>query len=538
MLPIPLPTSHYQISPLDDTLNRVAESLQLDSTRRLRVETSYKALSEWIEKDLSFFQNTLVDIYPQGSFRIDTTVKPYQQSEFDIDFVCHLDFLTGKLYEAIEVLNELERRLRDHDTYKGMIKRKNRCIRVVYADDFHIDILVGCQELMNNNERLLVPDRRLKDWTFSNPIGYGKWFDDRSIVPQQEWLTLKNSYNQRMLIEAAQKLNDPIPYALKPPLKRAVQILKRIRDVYFYDKPNLAASSIVLTTLAGYAYRKELSISEIIAGWAAYTLAQVQYTAGGKPIPFEVPNPANTQENFGDKWKDDPKLFEAFVGFVTDLRDAWQRAVDTNSLGVRDDLLQNLFGEERIKRILMEQRDWMDKAQKVNTLGGLIASPSLYTTPNVKLTPEPTPIKNQPHRFHGGSRFAAGKTRQRNTVGLYQMHFLEEAYGPTFRCRLENGKLVVEGWIQPHALCERYKVKIEYLPGIAPWVHIISPVIEPQPAIHMYSDKSLCLHFASDHTWTNRTRIAETTIPWIAEWIVCYEVWLLTNQWIGVEAPH
>ncbi|ADB40837.1 nucleotidyltransferase domain-containing protein [Spirosoma linguale] len=538
MLPTQLPTNHFQISPLDDTLNRVAESLQLDPTRRQRIETSYKAVSEWIEKDLTFFRSTLVDIYPQGSIRIDTTVKPYRQSEFDVDFVCHLDFLTGKLHDALEVLDELERRLREHDTYKGRIKRKNRCIRIVYADDFHLDILVGCQELTDNPERLLVPDRQLKDWTFSNPIGYGNWFEQQAWVPQQAWQLLKESYQQRMMVEAAQKLTDPVPYALKPPLKRAVQILKRLRDVYFYNNPDLAASSIVLTTLTGYAYQKQLSIADIIAGWADYTLSRVRYDERRQPIPFEVPNPANPRENFGDKWKSEPTIFKAFVNFVLYLRDTWARITSATNPATRDELLQGLFGYERIQRILTEQRDWTAKVQKLSTLSGLIAAPTLHTKPDVKLTPDPTPIKNQPHRFHGGPRFAAGKIRQRNTVGFYQMHFLEKAYGTTFRCRLENGKLVAEGWIQPHELCGPYKVKIEYLPGMAPWVYIINPVIEPHPAIHMYSDRSLCLHFADDHRWTDRTRIAETTVPWIAEWLVCYEVWLLTDTWIGAEAPH
>ncbi|GAB3702359.1 hypothetical protein GCM10027592_31690 [Spirosoma flavus] len=528
----------YQISQLDDTLNRIAESLQLDPTRRQRVETSYKAVSQWLESDLPFFKNVLIDIYPQGSMRIDTTVKPYQKSEFDLDFVCHLDFITGKLHEAIEVLDELERRLREHETYKTMVERMNRCIRLIYADDFYMDILVGCQEEEADSQRLIVPDRQLKDWTPSNPIGYANWFEQQAWVPQLEWKLLKDSYEQRMMLKAAQKLPDPVPYALKPPLKRAVQILKRIRDVYFYDKPDFATSSIVLTTLAGYAYQKQLSISDIIDSWAEYTLTRIRHNERGELIPFEVPNPANRDENFGDKWEKNPKLFSEFIKFVSDIQLAWRTIISTNDQYTRDERLQKLFGSKRIKHILAEQHEWSIKSHKVETLSGLITGTSLYTTPDVKLTTNPTSIQNQPHRFYGGQRYPAGKIRQRTSVSFYQIHFLNQAYGKTFRCRVENGKLIAEGWIQPHELCGRYKIRLEYVAGVAPWVYIISPTIKPNSSIHMHSDQSLCLHFPKDHNWTHRTRLAEITIPWIAEWIVCYEVWLLIGQWIGQEAPH
>jgi hypothetical protein len=66
--------------------------------------------------------------------------------------------------------------------------KKNRCIRIVYANLFYIDILPGFQESALDINRIVVPDRSLKDWTPSNPKGYAEWFGSiftlfRSINP-------------------------------------------------------------------------------------------------------------------------------------------------------------------------------------------------------------------------------------------------------------------------------------------------------------------------------------------------------------------
>lgn len=32
--------------------------------------------------------------------------------------------------------------------------------------------------------------------------------------------------------------------------------------------------------------------------------------------------------------------------------------------------------------------------------------------------------------------------------------------------------------------------------------------------------------------------IAETIVPWTALWLLYYELWLETDEWLGPEAPH
>jgi hypothetical protein len=78
---------------------------------------------------------------------------------------------------------------------------------------------------------------------------------------------------------------------------------------------------------------------------------------------------------------------------------------------------------------------------------------------------------------------------------------------------------------------------IRYKYGGVPIVSITSPLIEPSPVIHMYGDRSLCLYFPEDDRWKVSDDVHKKIVPWVAEWLVFYELYLLTGKWLGPEAP-
>lgn len=74
--------------------------------------------------------------------------------------------------------------------------------------------------------------------------------------------------------------------------------------------------------------------------------------------------------------------------------------------------------------------------------------------------------------------------------------------------------------------------------GNEPKSTILYPEINPSPKIHMYNDQSLCLHYPPDMKWNEKTDIYQYTIPWISEWIIFYEIYLVNgNIWEGKESP-
>src|ERR1700761_9481821 len=156
---------------IDDLLDRMAEELQLDDTRKARMRQHYEAIKDWIDSDEKFFKPYRYDVYPHGSARILTTVKPVGREEFDLDVVIHLK-TKWNTHTPKRIYEELKRRLEEHTIYKGMLEPKNRCIRLNYAGDFHMDILPGIQENEWEENRIMVPDRELGGWVSSNPRGY------------------------------------------------------------------------------------------------------------------------------------------------------------------------------------------------------------------------------------------------------------------------------------------------------------------------------------------------------------------------------
>jgi hypothetical protein len=48
----------------------------------------------------------------------------------------------------------------------------------------------------------------------------------------------------------------------------------------------------------------------------------------------------------------------------------------------------------------------------------------------------------------------------------------------------------------------------------------------------------LCLFDPRERSWSNRDNLHETIIPWTAEWLVYYELFLISGVWHGPEAPH
>jgi len=122
---------------------------------------------------------------------------------------------------------------------------------------------------------------------------------------------------------------------------------------------------------------------------------------------------------------------------------------------------------------------------------------------------------------------------------LKQQQNLIEQHYDFLNCYIKrNLVLVCTGRLNLYNCSTSYSIKIEYVAGFEPKSTIVSPVIEPCKEIHMYRDHSLCLHYSPDMIWNEKTKIYQYTIPWISEWILYHETYLLNgNIWEGPESP-
>lgn len=346
---------------LDELLQSICQELQITQSIHSRVDTSYHAVAEWLAADEERFPDIDIDIYPQGSLRIGTTVRPINQQEFDLDLVCELKVNWEKYKNATEVLDLIEARLREHKTYAPMVERKNRCIRLNYKNNFHMDILPACPVKQDSRGCVKVPDRKQNDWKDSNPKGYANWFEEKAkdFTPKFEY---------RFLLEKSaeiEQLPDLEPVEIKPPLKRAVQLIKRYRDIYFCEELDKAPISIVLTTIAGRLYKKQGSVNEAITD-ILNELCRIVSNDG----KITVVNPMNELEILSERWDENPSLYKHFVEFIQNFREEWIKLNEMKSEGIIEvtTLLKKMFGEEPINKSLIKQAELSEAYRNMDKL--------------------------------------------------------------------------------------------------------------------------------------------------------------------------
>lgn len=334
---------------LDDILVRICVLLQLTKTQHADAEQHYLSVADWLGAPASPISALRPEIYPQGSLRIGTTVRPWRREEYDLDLVLWLALYRNA--DPIEVLNLVERRLREHRTYAPMVERKNRCIRLNFAKQFHLDILPARPDLRFGGTHLLVPDRAAADWKESNPKGYAEWFEGRGQLQVEEAMRA-----------AVEPLPPPEGAEDKNALQLSVQLLKRGRDIRFAENTDLAPISIVLTTLAGENYAGERHPIQ-----ALYTIVQrivVSIPSTGRLV---VCNPANPHEDLSERWDENPEAYRSFVSWMVELE---RDLAALQQLGVPEasKRLERLFGDAAPWAI-RSQADAVEKARRSSQLG-------------------------------------------------------------------------------------------------------------------------------------------------------------------------
>lgn len=356
---------------INDLLDRTGEKLQLDRTRRENADSSYTAVTELLKDSNSLFGKVDIEIYPQGSFAIQTTVKPLAREEYDLDFVLEVALDWKQINQPTVLLDELFNVLKASGRYSKSCERKNRCVRLNYAGEFHMDILPACPNTDFGGTNIKVPDRNTKTWTDSNPKGFAGWFEERAAA--------------RLILEKAAKVEpipDDLPYELKPPLKRAVQLLKRRRDIFFQQNEAQSPRSIILTTLAAMHYTQEIDTYSALLQTVRNTNVTLANTQG----IVRIPNPSNIGENLADDWIGNPeayKQFKAFsLAFQSELEDMTSES-DSITLSRK---LELLFGEKVAREVFAEHKEFVSS---------LKSRSGLHSKPSVVITNPPKPWKGK-----------------------------------------------------------------------------------------------------------------------------------------------
>lgn len=340
------------LSMLDQLLGYSCRELQLSASNYEAADRHYRAVGEWLAAKDSPLHSFRPVIYPQGSFRIGTTVYPIGRNEHDLDFVCEMDIDCHRT-PAVNALNAVEQRLRDHGTYSPMVERLKRCIRLNYAGAFHMDILPAAPERVRYGTEVRVPDRKLEAWKPSNPKGYAEWFEQRARL-QDEAIIKKARIEPMPAIQSADE---------KTVLQRVVQLIKRARDRYFKDLDE-GPRSIVLTTLAGQAYTKQPSTAQALHD----VLASISHEVANSPHGIKVRNPANDEEVLSEQWEGNAIAYDGFRRWLHWFGEAWEKVLAAGSIHEAERRLAILFGDELVKAALRKHAADVEDLRKSGTL--------------------------------------------------------------------------------------------------------------------------------------------------------------------------
>src|ERR1051325_11122369 len=99
---------------LDELLALICEELQISESKFKLAEQRYHAIADWLDADDSPLRRFSPTIYPQGSVATGTTIPPFAHLEYDLDMVCEFRTDLFLLSDAVQVLDGLEGRLKQH----------------------------------------------------------------------------------------------------------------------------------------------------------------------------------------------------------------------------------------------------------------------------------------------------------------------------------------------------------------------------------------------------------------------------------------
>lgn len=123
---------------------------------------------------------------------------------------------------------------------------------------------------------------------------------------------------------------------------------------------------------------------------------------------------------------------------------------------------------------------------------------------------------------------------------IQQAFRLQQRFPGEQRPTVKKGELTWFVTLQPTPVSLQYRARVRYKHRRRPHVHIVSPDLTTRPGEplpHVYPGDELCLYYEDEFVGTQHF-IADTIVPWTSEWLMYYESWMTTGEWLSDEAPH
>ena len=306
----------------DKDILKSLSDLDLSPTMEKNARDKYAALSKYLDE-----QGLNSDFYPQGSFLIGTTIRPYSDGkdhDYDLDVLAILKRKKEDT-DAKSVKNDVGDGIKKSGIYYNKLEKEDRnCWTLKYAEvtngiSFSLDIVPSVYEDISIKKDIIESgvsdsyvektvaitnkEEHVYDWITSNPLGFGDWFL-RISNQHLSIAMISEQYNNlpsdiRIRFISAEKIPT---YYYRSNLQRAVQFIKRHRDIY-YDRSKLnkeKPSSILISALVADSIKDEyyLSVSDIVNTFiVGFRNKSISIMEDGKIL-----NPVDLRENLIERY--------------------------------------------------------------------------------------------------------------------------------------------------------------------------------------------------------------------------------------------
>jgi hypothetical protein len=351
-------------------LERLCLDLSLSGEQHARASRAYETVGNLLSDATGLLASYDPRVFPQGSIPHGTALRPRKSDRFDADGVCLLREGASELSPNHAYQLVLER-IRSHGTYRDRVVPQDRCLRIEYEDQLHLDIIPAVP-FATGTSAILIPSRSRKAWQLTDPEGFGSWFLSCCV----------SGVTTTIGLDA-----EPMPPHQEPTtkasLQRGVLLFKRRRDVFFEGTD--APKSILLSALAGLFWNGAVLASDGLIQVLDQLSARLP--AGDPP---RVNNPVNPSENLARHWVEVPASYDRFRSFVQDFRARMRRLLETRGLPEIADQLRALFDTDAsgaVERAVHSLAGAFQRDREAGVIRAVRAAPVAHVVSSIAIPP-------------------------------------------------------------------------------------------------------------------------------------------------------
>lgn len=287
----------------------IKETVNLNQTRLDLLSRRVTAIETFLTGD-EVFKDHVTELVPQGSFAHGTIIKPVGNKEFDADVLVPLDEIDG--WSAEDYVQRLYEAFGRSATYRTMRSRHNRCVRIDYAGEFHVDVV----PFVTRSASTYVTKRRSNEFEPSAPDDFSEWLEGKNRITGGN-------------------------------LAKVVRLLKYLRD----HKTRYTIPSVTLTAaLAHHVSEAALNADPNAYDTVAITLRtlseELAVQVAGHPDSAPYVRDPGTGQDLADRWKDENyRTFRTvFTSYAGKIGDACDEPDYAQALTIWRDLFGDAFG--------------------------------------------------------------------------------------------------------------------------------------------------------------------------------------------------